>query len=734
MKNLILPFLLSVFSLQAQQKDNFNFELKAAIEKMDSSEELHLYIHGDLPEISSFTRTNGGVLKGVVGDVASVRIPVGNIHALQRAEFVEYIEFTLAKPEMLADQMIVNNNIHPIHSGANPLPQSYLGDDVILGIVDSGIELDHPDFQFEDGTTRVLSLWDHRQSEDDPFRVPEPYGYGQEWNSEDIDMDIDGHQATFFGHGSNVAGIAAGNANATGELVGVAPNADLIIVQTNFDLPNWTSTVADAIEFIFEKADELGKPAVVNLSLGTYGGSKDGLDAASLRINQLVQEQPGRVVVSAAGNSHSWDPWHLSYDVPESDTAFTWITYNANSLIGEPAAFIELWADSADFYNTQYTIGADLSVPSFSFERYADWRNVEQNLGTIMVDTILNGSTILAIVETWCGQRGGQYNVQIVVKNVFFIEDGEDIIYPYKWRFATTGGGSFDIWARENFGTSTLESENLPPVSEYSEMEKYKLPDNLKSIVGSWNCSDHVISVANYTNRNTWVNFLGETVTVDDVVGEIATSSSQGPTRDNRQKPDIAATGSRTFAAGDLGYLQDLLDAGNDDNVYEGGWHYINGGTSMASPVVAGVSALYLQRDPDATHQEIKDAIIENAIADQFTGALPGLRWGYGKLNGFATLTEPFGVTSTEFVAINGEISIYPNPSNGEITILNDQSNLVSFDLYDLSGRLVESVNLRGFSGGNVNLSLNGVADGIYVVQALQENGQVLQSKLMIEK
>ena len=182
-----------------------------------------------------------------------------------------------------------------------------------MGIVDSGIELDHPDFQFEDGieldhpdfqfedgTTRVLSLWDHRQPEDDPFRVPEPYGYGQEWNSEDINLEITGHEGTFFGHGSNVAGIAAGNANATGELTGVAPNADLIVVQTNFDLPNWTSTIADAIEFIFDKADELGKPVVVNLSLGTYSGSRDGLDASALRIDEMVQEQPGRVVVSAA--------------------------------------------------------------------------------------------------------------------------------------------------------------------------------------------------------------------------------------------------------------------------------------------------------------------------------------------------------------------------------------------------------------------------------------------------
>jgi len=726
MKYLFLPFLMVAFVMQAQQKDNFNFELKTALAKMEKDESMNLYIHGDLSAISSFVRTNGGVVKGIVGEVASVRMSAEHVQLLRQAEFVEYIEFSLVKPELLADMMIVNNNIHPVHNGADPLPQAFLGDDIIMGIVDSGIELDHPDFQFEDGSTRVLFLWDHRQDEVDPFRVPEPFGYGQEWNSEDINTDIDGHQATFFGHGSNVAGIAAGNANATGELVGVAPNADLIVVQTNFELPNWTSTIADAVEFIFEKAESLGKPAVVNLSLGTYSGSRDGMDGASLRINQLLEEQSGRVVVSAAGNSHQWEPWHLSYDVPQSDTAFSWMTYNTESLLGEPAAFIDLWADSADFFNTRYTVGADLSVPAYSFQGYAGWRTVQENLETTIIDTIFDGQAILGIVETWCGQRGQQYNVQVVVREAFSDQ--------YKWRFATTGGGSFDVWSRQSFGMSAIESENLPSIAEYSQMLYYQLPDNLKSIVGSWNCSDHVITVANYTNRNTWANYLGETVTVEDVQGDIASSSSQGPTRDGRQKPDIAATGSRTFAAGDLGFLADLLDSQNYDNVYQGGWHYINGGTSMASPVVAGVAALYLQRDPNATYLDIKNAIIENAIADQFTGVLPGLRWGHGKLNGFATLTNPFGITSTEFVTNNGQISIYPNPSNGDITILNDQSNLVSFDLYDLSGRLVRSVNLRGISDGNINISLNGIADGAYVVRAIQENGQVLQSKLMIEK
>ncbi|MFT4772563.1 MAG: subtilisin family serine protease, partial [Cryomorphaceae bacterium] len=428
----------------------------------------------------------------------------------------------------------------------------------------------------------------------------------------------------------------------------------------------------------------------------------------------------------AAGNSNNFDPYHLAYEVPENDTAFTWFSYNPNSVIGEPSVFFELWADSADFYTTSYTIGADLAEPSYSFEGYAQWRTVEANLGEVVADTIFQNGNILGIVETWCGQRGDQYQLQVVVREAFSDQ--------YKWRFSTTGGGTFDVWSFGPFGSSVIESQNLPNQGQFPDMINYQLPDKFKTTVDSWTCSDNVITVANYVNRNEYVNYLGETTFVPGIVPlDISINSSQGPTRDNRHKPDIAASGDYTLSAGRLANLASLI-ASNPDRVAEGGMHYRNGGTSMASPVVAGVAALYFDRDPEATFEEVKTAIIENALADEFTGVLPNFRWGHGKLNGFATLTEPFGVTSSEFVAANGTIKIYPNPTRGDLNIVNYQGDLRGIDLYDLSGRLVKSINLSGNSEGIINISLQDIADGVYIVQALQGNGELLQSKLMIEK
>src|SRR5690606_12996566 len=254
--------------------------------------------------------------------------------------------------------------------GANPVPQGYLGDEVIIGFIDTGIELAHPDFQNEDGTTRIIALWDQTQDENIPFRVPEAYGYGQEWNAEDINLGITGHndQPSYSGHGSTVAGVGAGNGNATGQFKGVAPNADLIIISSDFDHPNWSATVADAIDFIFAKAEALGKPAVVNLSLGDYYGSHDGLDAPTLFTDQLLDAAPGRVVVAAAGNSGNFFKQQTAYDIPEADTAFTWFKYNSSA----QAVYYELWADTADFNSTSFAVGADITVPAYSFRGYSN--------------------------------------------------------------------------------------------------------------------------------------------------------------------------------------------------------------------------------------------------------------------------------------------------------------------------------------------------------------------------
>jgi len=723
MKLLGFTFLFLPIMLFSQPRQMLSIELRKTINEMPADAEMDLYLRGDVAHLSDFVRAENGRVKGSVDNILSCRLPVSKLELLNTLQGLDYVEFSSSKPHVLNDVMVFNNNISPVHLGATPLPQGYLGDDVILGIIDTGIELTHPDFQNADGTTRVVALWDQNQDEDIPFRVPEPYGYGQEWNAEDINAEITGHQdqAAYFGHGSNVAGVAAGNGNAIGQYSGAAPKADIIVVSSDLDRENWAASAAEAMDFVFAKAEALGKPAVINLSLGDYYGSHDGLDAATLFVNALLDEAPGRAVVAAVGNSGSLGNYHLSYDIPEVDTAFTWFKYNNTA----QAVLFELWADTADFQETSFSIGADLTVPAYSFKGYAGWRNAQANLNTSIKDTLFDNGAMLGIVETWVGLRGGQYLIQVQVTEPFSNQ--------YVWRLATTGGGRFDCWSRAPFGTSAIVETNLPNVGSYLAMVNYKLPDNQKTIVDGWVCSDKVIAVGNYVNRNSFVNFLGETTSFDVTPGEISVNCSRGPTRDMRQKPDIAASGDHTLTSGKIATLNSWVNI-HPEKVAQGGMHYVNGGTSMASPVVAGVVGLYFSRDPNANYLDVKNAIIENALADLHTGSLPGNQFGYGKLDAFAALTIPFENSTSVRELHEKNIRVYPNPTTGIIRFHFENKNLRSVAVFDIAGRQILHKKPSLVSGNEYLLDVSQLQSGVYVIGFENDNGIPAMAKLILEK
>ncbi len=697
-----------------QSKQLLNIELREYLKESAPDERVDLFLRGEAASIIAFVNAHQGVIKHQTSQVISCTMPVTAVYLLNEQEGIDFVEFEHSRGTVLNDVMLTNNNINPIHAGVAPLDQAYLGEDVILGFVDAGIELEHPDFQNADGSTRVIALWDQTQDEDEPFRIPEPYGYGQEWTPEEIDLGITGHddQAGYYGHGSTVSGVGAGNGLATGQFKGVAPQADIIVVSSDFSRENWTSSIADAVDYIFTKAEGFGKPCVVNLSLGTYYGSHDGLDGAALIMDELVEESPGRLVVSAAGNSGNIGNYHLGYEIPEADTAFTWFKYSGDVNGGEGGVFFEAWVDTADFSNTQFAVGADQTNPGFEFRGYSDWQTAESNLNVSLIDTIWYESAMIGIVETWVGLRGEQYQIQVSVREPFSSQ--------YFWRFSTTGGGVVDVWSYAGFGTSAIAETGLPSVGAYPDMAFYQYPDNEKTIVSSWACSDKVITVGNYANRDEFVNYLGEITTFESVPGEISINCSRGPTRDYRQKPDIAASGDHTLSTGRLATLNTFIN-NEPHKVAEDGMHYINGGTSMASPVVAGVGALYFERDPSATYADVKQAIIDNAVADFQTGVLPGNQFGYGKLNGFAVLTEPFEPTSVG-ESSNSIFKVYPNPVEYELMIMGVDEAVATVQLYSSNGQLVFTHHFEK-QADLQKLDLSELPSGLYILKGISKSG-----------
>ena len=539
---------------------------------------------------------------------------------------IDKFYFEFAPPVSLGDSAVFRHKVNLIHQGVS-LDTNYTGKGVIVGIVDEGIDFNHPDFQLANGKTRVLRYWDHTTN---TGSIPAAYGYGIVWDKTQIDNGQCTSLETGTAHGTTVSGMAVGNGRANNTNKGVAPEADIIVVETDFGLPNWTLTIADACDYIFKVADSLGKPAVVNLSLGTYLGSHDGKDPAAEYIDQLLTEKEGRIVVCAAGNSGDQGKYHVRGNLSQ-DTSFVWCKNNPGvTAVGTNKIFFDLWADTSANFN--YAYAADLPAPTYGLRGRSSFRNIYDNLNTVPVnDTIYNSiGERIATIQTYTEVVGSNFHMQVVFRNV----DSLDYLY----RFETFGTGIYDIWGGSWLGLSDFETQ-IPDSSLLPEIAFYNAPDTLQSIVSSWNCSDKVISVGNIRNRVSHVDKNGNTYLPTTYVpaGTLEPTSSKGPNRLGVTKPDVVASGGISLTAGPMWFLSNPV---NNPSIDQGGFHVRNGGTSMASPVVAGIAALYLQKCSIATFQDFKNDLLNTSNANASTGITPNFAYGNGIVNGHETILQ----------------------------------------------------------------------------------------------
>jgi len=537
-----------------------------------------------------------------------------------------YFEFS--KPMALNDNDTsrMHHNVNQVHAGANGLPAAYTGQNIIIGYVDQGLDFNHLDFRDANGDTRVLRYWDHTL----PIaaNTPQPYGYGQAWDSTDIANGICTSGETTTAHGTTVAGAGSGNGLANGKNKGMAPDSKIIIVETNFNLPNWTLTVADACDYIFKVADSLGLPAVINLSLGTYFGSHDGNDPASILMEALLDEHPGRIIVAAAGNSGNRGKYH-THGVVDTDTSFVWLKNNPASQIVPNSVYFDLWADESEFQNVQYAFAADKPAPNYGLRGYSNFHTIAETANSPVLDTIFNtAGQRLGTIQAYSEIVNGVFHMEALIMNI----DST----TYNFRFATTGSGSYDMWSGAWLGVNDFVTI-LPTATQVPDIVHYNMPDSLQTIVSAWVCSEKVITVGNMRNRFSYTNNNNGPYLPTDLTppGKLSVNSSKGPSRLGVMKPDITAAGDVTLSPAPLWLLG---NAAYNGLIELGGMHAANGGTSMASPVIAGIAALYLEKCNSSTYADFKKDLTKNATSDAFTGTTPNYAYGYGKANALNTL------------------------------------------------------------------------------------------------
>jgi subtilisin family serine protease len=564
-------------------------------------------------------RKCGMVVMGDAGGIAIGDIRLDQLEALAALDNVEAIHAP-SRVHAHLDTSVPEIHADVVRTGV----PGYTGAGIIIGIVDTGIDILHNNFRKADNvTTRILALWDQTLIAAAGENAPAGFGtLGVEFTPAQINAAIQAKNESFRhqdvnGHGSHVAGIAAGNGSQSGNCHtaffyrGVAPEADLVIVKALPD-PNSVNKATDiqkAVQYIFNQATTAGKPCVVNMSLGHATGSHDGADPEDIFFDGLLSPAAGpvagRVIVVSAGNDGSLGTiddistgWYKHGNHTSGHIAVNGTSQPLQFMVppnDKTADFIDLRYSSAGQLQFTVTEPGGISVGPIAYNAGA---------GTA---TPLAGNTVTIDAITLA--RRNQFFLTISPPAGGAITSGQ---WSITLREASGNPVDYDIWI-------ATSHQDPYPVFVYGQRVQ------ARTITGP-GTAKNVITVASYGSET----------------GVLADSSSRGPTlaADNRQKPEIAAPGLESGPAS--GIVAPKSKARGVFYCCDCCMDFYVGmqGTSMAAPHVTGVVALMLQKDPTLTFDKIKTAL-QTSSRDPGGGvARPNNDWGYGKIDAQQAMTN----------------------------------------------------------------------------------------------
>ena len=528
--------------------------------------------------LSSVAEQVGFTYVELLNGYGIITIAQDKIDALSGFDEIEFIE----KPKAVFFEVANAKAASCIPPLQTP-PLNLLGDGVLVAIIDSGIDYSHPDFRQEDGTTRILYLWDQTiQSTQEGLGPPPGFVTGTLYTEERINEAL--AQANpprrmeivpsddLSGHGTHVAGIAAGNGRASnGRYRGVAPNSKLLIVKLGRSVSSsfpLTTQVMTAVDFVVRTALSLKQPLAINLSFGNNYGSHDGSSLLESYLNDISNVWKISVVVGTgnegAGRSHA------AGILQNNQTQVVELVVGE----GQQSLNVQIWKNYFDVF--------DVALIHPSGNRVGP---IPEILGKQQF-RINNTNVLLYFGEPKPISQQQEIYFEFLPEGLF--------LEPGLWRFELTPRsivvGNFDFW--------------LPTTGVLSEETGFSrpTPDTTLTIPSG---ASRVISVGAYNSNNDSAAFF----------------SGRGYTRGNLIiKPDLVAPG------------VDITSAS------PGGGYTIRSGTSMATPFVTGAAAMLMQwgivngNDPFLYGEKLKVYLIRGARELPSTLPFPNPILGYGAL------------------------------------------------------------------------------------------------------
>lgn len=626
-------------------------------------------------------------------NTATVRLTLDALQRLAKQQGVEYIQITSGATQMLnlARQEAGTDQIHK----GTDLPKAYTGEGVVVGVVDAGFDYMHAAFRRPaDGALRIKRVWEQSATTLDGASAPAKYGYGIELNTPELIEKAQGDSDS-NSHGTHVAAIAAGSdAYKDGAYVGNAPDADIVLVALDLNAST-NADISNAVQYIFDYADEVGKPCVVNLSLGNQDGPHDGTSTFDTMTDAM--QGPGRLIVGAAGN-HRTDAFHIDHTFATADAAplRTFVKYKVAPSNSVSGGTIEIWGEKGvDFtvdiaaYSTfnkkdarSTTVYPAEGVTDVDFGKYATgtWKVASEV-------SPLNGKPHVVLTSALTSIRNN-YAIALTV--------------------TPKTAGRVNIW-----------SDNTYLALESRDIEGFSAPDAASSTLCEiGGTGKRILTVGSYTTRNEYTTNGGQQATLQETVGDLSSFSSYGPTVDGRMKPNITAPGcfiisavSNNDASGNLMYAEYNENFGRYNQ-----YGYMQG-TSMASPFVAGIVATWLQAYPQLTPEQLHEIVQNTARKDSFTATAPDSNWGYGKINALDGLRQCIEKQETGCVSVAMPFDGTVRIADGNIVLGFARDTQATLGITSMTGSTLFSKQLGKRSAGEtLSVAVPQLPKGVYLL------------------
>lgn len=581
-----------------------------------------------------------------------------------------------------------------VHSGEE-LETPYTGKGVIIGVIDQSFEYRHLSFLDAENQPRALAVWNRKNFSSKPTTT--------------IPSGGDGYNSS---HATHVTTIAAGTKHEGNNIYGIAHEADLIMVPSSFK----ANEVLEIAKYIHDFAKEEGKPYVINMSFGSMVGPHDGTTPYCTGMNEYCKA--GGIMVAAMGNDGE-KKLHTSHEFSADEETINLYVKNTkpnSSTEFYTSYYVDIWGNAADgkqhfqvrpfVYNTT-TKQKDYKNDSF-------WKSCGSVTGEIAT---YNNKEHYTISISASAMNGGNTKLILGVE-----------IKGYT-------GDSFHAWT--NDGAGEFYKPLGSPTAAKADNE-YCVGEGAATIplavaVGAYNGNG-----GTFTSMVDGVKYgMGGN---SSKKGSLSSFSNIGPYLGNAMKPMIIAPGS-AIQAGFNSYAGDFTKNNIvlTKEVKQGIKSYYYGvmsGTSMATPVVTGTIALWLEANPELSPQDIENIFKETARRDSYISLVPtNDKRGYGKIDAYEGLKKAIEYATT---GVNDVFN-----SESPVTLLKqaDQWRILfgsgeswaDISVFNTSGaRVMNDYREQIHRGEEIVLPLTGLTPGVYVIK-IQTTAHTTTRKIVVK-